>query len=523
MPVAKTQKKLRKELMQEEDSNMHQFNDPELGIFRGREAILETHLAKSRAQPAVVWKDERDSKGDPIEPYVSGWFAGQPLNIMPESLIVKMIKREHDLGHQHAKAILRRLEAKGWATTPLRAAAERHVQECLPCARFNQGRTAAMPPALDTYGTRRINEHWAVDTATVPLSARGYNTMLSVTDIASKYIEASAVPNKKGSTIARMLLRIALRRGFPSTISSDGGSEFCNRVVEAFTELARIDHRTITPYNPMGNAIAENSIGRIRTMLDKICDGNFSTWEDHLCTVAYVLNTTPAPGMDASPQVLFFARPVAADNFLMNHIEDEEGNETVATSEARARMMAHIVDIIQPGLSLQQHLTALKRASLALGTPIVPLKVGQNVLYKERLSRSKGEPRWLGPASVSAVGRNGAITLMDNDGTRIKTSFRPQELKIWKGRFDTESFEVKAIHQHRPSQIEVGKTSFLVEWTGYPHEAEFEWVEESDFNDRQIIRDYMASIAAREEIRVARHGNNSLEVDGIEGETGGEV
>ena len=79
-----------------------------------------------------------------------------------------------------------------------------------------------------------------------------------MTDAFTKYVELSAIPNKKAETVARCFFRNWIcRHSSPALIISDGGKEFCNNIMSELLNSFGVQHIRTSPYHPQCNAQAE--------------------------------------------------------------------------------------------------------------------------------------------------------------------------------------------------------------------------------------------------------------------------
>ena len=64
----------------------------------------------------------------------------------------------------------------------------------------------------------------------LPMTPLGNSMILTVTDLFSKWTEAFALPDKRATSVAALLVKLSCNKGIPMAVLSDNGSEFCNEV-----------------------------------------------------------------------------------------------------------------------------------------------------------------------------------------------------------------------------------------------------------------------------------------------------
>jgi hypothetical protein len=70
--------------------------------------------------------------------------------------------------------------------------------------------------------------------------------------------------------------------------------------------MAKIEHRFITPYYPRANGVADGYIATSKLTIVKYIQGDVSTWDGHMSSVQYALNTKIAALHNSTPFSLFF-------------------------------------------------------------------------------------------------------------------------------------------------------------------------------------------------------------------------
>ena len=137
-------------------------------------------------------------------------------------------------------------------------------------------------------------EHWQMDLMNLPRSIDGYEHVLVVIDLFSKFIWTAALRNKKPETVVKKMEKIFLRCGVPVVLQSDNGSEFIGTVaVNAWHYWGTI-HRTSRAYKPTSQGQVErvNREFKQAWAQDTIMLGMKANWKESLNRHTWRINTT---------------------------------------------------------------------------------------------------------------------------------------------------------------------------------------------------------------------------------------
>ncbi|KAM1227736.1 hypothetical protein ACFX2J_006915 [Malus domestica] len=92
---------------------------------------------------------------------------------------------------------------------------------------------------------------WGIDFMGPFPSSYGFTYILLAVDYVSKWVEAKATCTNDSRVVADFIkTNIFSRFGMPRVFKSDGGSNFCNRTIEALFKKYNVKHKVSTPYHP---------------------------------------------------------------------------------------------------------------------------------------------------------------------------------------------------------------------------------------------------------------------------------
>ena len=160
--------------------------------------------------------------------------------------------------------------------------------------------------------------------------------ILVVVDVCTRFTFLRALPDKSAITVAQCLMVLITQFGTFKIISSDNDGAFVNSIISRLKEVWKIDQRTVSPYHPRANGLAERHVALAKQALKRIVEAmtenlsnqteKFENWDEYLPTVELSLNIRMNNTNKTSPFELFFGRP-------FNGFQDFQNSEVQTLSE----------------------------------------------------------------------------------------------------------------------------------------------------------------------------------------------
>src|SRR5579885_1152849 len=120
----------------------------------------------------------------------------------------------------------------------------------------------------------------------------GYEYVLVVIDVYSKFMWVAPLKNKSASTVTKAFEEI-IKESPPKTLQTDRGSEFLNSDFQAMLKKYDITHVASAPYNPKQQAVVERSNQTLKHLIyAHMTQFNTKRWVDVLPTLVNNYNNT---------------------------------------------------------------------------------------------------------------------------------------------------------------------------------------------------------------------------------------
>jgi len=431
----------------------------------------------------------------------------------------QMLLDSHDnCGHRGAEFMFKHLWNDGYYWPGMKKACLEIVAVCLPCLRWNIGKTGFHPmKGIISDGPFR---HIAIDLAdyTHLRQKEGYRYILVIVDLFTKFVILKPLKEKTGLAVARELFHVGNFVGHFKILQSDNGSEFDNQILREYHRLMKSEHRFISPYHPNANGVAENTVKQVKSILNKWLEGQVTEWTEQLSTVQYAINCNVTSLTDSAPFSILFGRavdPIVAGPLDIDKPDEPSPKSQFETNEnflERSRMMVELLfpSIAEKIFAEKQAMTKQADKSRRILKNALPISTKVMLLDNQRVSKS--QPMYRGPYQVVYYDtRNNGYRLLGMDGALFPRSCPVETLKVISGALkladvdtkdSTLAFAVEYLinHRHNPQTKE---DEYLVKWKDYP-ESENSWLGSSHFLDTDCIRNYFLHKAGENQVSVKR-------------------
>ena len=143
----------------------------------------------------------------------------------------------------------------------------------------------------------------------LPVTPRGNQYILVVTDLFTKWVEAFPITNTTAVTLATVLMNeIVCRFGVPTYLHSDQAANLRSAVVQELCHLLGIQSTKSSAYHPEGNGQVERFNRTVESMLAKVIDADHQNWDMYLPKALFAYRTSLHDVTGFTPFHLTFGR-----------------------------------------------------------------------------------------------------------------------------------------------------------------------------------------------------------------------
>ena len=457
----------------------------------GIQNILPDYL--SRLFPSFATKCSRSpellqaTKTASMIPSLSDYTAENCKRITAKEQQKEILLRQHLKGHFGANAMTKAIIHNGFHWKNLREDCIETVKECGACQRFTIVKQGFHP--LTPIGADLPFDHVAIDLlGPMPTTSDGYNYILVLVDVNSRFTLLRALKDKSAISVARELMLIFTDFGFPKIIQSDNGKEFVNSIIESLFKTFKIDKRLTSPYHPRANGLAERFIQTTLGVLKKELYGDNTKWKTILPATQLMMNDKISVIHNSTPFSVMFARKLNPfDNY-------EAASSNSQPKEEFEKRLRFIDTVLRPALiTANEKSKSRTKERFDKSHRLINFPIGSLVMIVNNTKENKLETSYEGPYKVLKLHKGGSYTLQDAAGVLLSKGVPPSQMKLISGDNDNTS-RVESIVDHKKTNKGI---LYRVRWEGYS-EADDTWEPKDSFHDPSTITDYYKRRSASE-------------------------
>ena len=232
----------------------------------------------------------------------------------------KKIKAVHgdQLGHGGIQRTINLLTQKKQHWRGMRKHVRDFIERCPCCQKLNRMKIRNNINPF-TLASTNVMERIAIDTIGPIEEGQGkYKFVIVIIDAFTRYTKLYPAETTKAEHALPAMLDWISQFGCPSEIVSDNGTQFVNKLIEAFTQAAGIEHATIR-YSHEENGIVERANKEVNRHLRAMTyDRKIrKDWQLYLPLAQRILNTMIHTSLGVSPSQMLYGGMVNHDTHFL--------------------------------------------------------------------------------------------------------------------------------------------------------------------------------------------------------------
>jgi hypothetical protein len=231
--------------------------------------------------------------------------------VVPSELQVSIIARHHDDafgGHLSFKKIFPTIEKKYfwfWMRRDIR----KYVTACIDC-QLGKSATLAKSGLLEPIEVAEPFQKVCMDyLGPLPSTGRGNKYLLVLVDMLTKWPEAYALPDRKATTVARVIATEFIPRyGAVQELLSDNGPEFRSELIQEISNTFNIHKVFSSAYHPQSQGITENMNKNLLHMVKLYINEDQNDWDIYVNFILFAYRSAMHSSTFFSPFYLVYGR-----------------------------------------------------------------------------------------------------------------------------------------------------------------------------------------------------------------------
>ena len=193
-----------------------------------------------------------------------------------EEECAELVKNLHSMQHVGPRMMFQMLLQDGYYWNSMFTDCEKIAGSCMECLKFNV--SAGGFSLAKTTSASRPWDHLLWDLiGKLPTSAGGYNFVLIIIDVLTRFVVLKPLRTKSAWEIANRLVEVFANFGVPKILQCDNDTALGNETLEEVRSIAGFQFRKILAYYPRQNGPVERFVGETKQLLKKVLKGDLDS------------------------------------------------------------------------------------------------------------------------------------------------------------------------------------------------------------------------------------------------------
>ena len=188
----------------------------------------------------------------------------------------------------------------------------------------------------------------------LPITSRGNQYVLVMSDHFSKWVEAVPLPNQRAETVARAFVdEVIARHGVPTKLITDQGRNFEADLMKKVFEILGVKKLRTSPYHPQTDGQVERLNRTLKGILTIYVNQNHNDWDIHLPLALFAYQNSVHASSGVSPFRAVYGREATTPLTLLS-----------STTETKKQLISNYSGELENTLK-NVHVIISRRISLA--------------------------------------------------------------------------------------------------------------------------------------------------------------
>jgi len=321
--------------------------------------------------------------------------------VVPSRYRRDLLELAHDrAGHYAAQKVKQRL-LRHFYWPNIFKEIEFYCDSCDNCQRASKGRDRTKAPLQHMPVIAEVFAHVEIDIAgPLPKTSRDMRYVLCLTDYASRYPDAVALPDQKTDTVAEALMTIFARIGFPKLVSHDQGTNFTSNLLTELLKRCGIRQNVSTPAHPQSQGVVERQNRTIKNQIRAHAEKDRENWDLLLPYILFAIRDTVNRTTGFTPFEVVYPFQVRGPLAILKDAWTDTTSEGKLIAQYVLEVRRRHEIVMEEVLNAHEHAQETQKNWYDRRARARQYVEGQQVLVLNMQRKNKLESIWTGPYPI---------------------------------------------------------------------------------------------------------------------------